>query len=91
MATTFELGKVVMTRGIQRLVEGEDFDPLPYLRRHASGDWGDALGEDDKKRNDEAVNNGTRILSAYATDHGKIWIITEAGRHATTILKPSEY
>jgi hypothetical protein len=87
---TFELGQVVMTRGVNRLVENEDFDPLPYLRRHASGDWGN-VSDVDAKRNDRAVENQTRILSSYDTEHGDLWIITEAGRHATTILKPSEY
>jgi hypothetical protein len=85
----FELGRVVMTRGIQHWVEN-GFDPIPYIRRHARGDWGD-LTEDDKRRNDEAVDKGLRILSSYETDPGDLWIITEAGRHVTTLLRPEEY
>jgi hypothetical protein len=85
----FELGQVVMTRGVQRWMEA-GFEPIQYLRRHARGDWGD-LSDEDKRRNDEAVEKGLRILSSYVTEYGKLWIITEARRHATTLLKPSEY
>ena len=52
---------------------------------------------DDAQLNDEALKDGTRIISAYSTLKGvKIWIITEATdgkgqRPATTILLPSEY
>lgn len=49
-------------------------------------------------RNDEAVQTGARILSAYhLADGTKIWIITEAeidekhNRQETTILLPEEY
>jgi hypothetical protein len=88
--TKFDLGSVVMTRGVQSWYQ-DGFNPFPYIQRHASGDWGDELGEDDKRRNDEAVEKGLRILSAYSTDHGKMWIITEADRSATTLLRPEEY
>src|ERR1022692_4687412 len=52
--------------------------PLPYLVRHAAGDWGD-LDQDDKAENESALKDGHRILSAYRlADHTRIWIITEA-------------
>ena len=85
----FDLGRIVMTRGVNRMVRN-GLDPIDYIRRHARGDWGD-LDEGDKRRNEEAVDKGLRILSAYETEHGKIWIITEADRHATTVLRPDEY
>ena len=54
-----------------------------------------AVAEEDKSENDLAVKRGDlRIFSAYETDIenvGKIWIITEADRSATTILLPSDY
>ena len=55
------------------------------------------VDEEDKRANDQAVVDGSRILSAYQTLLGvKIWIITEAAddegkRAATTIITPSEY
>jgi hypothetical protein len=59
--------------------------------RHARGDWGD-VDAHDKRANDAAVKQGTRIVSAYVLDDGtRVWIITEADRSSTTILLPEEY
>jgi len=59
--------------------------------RHATCDWGD-VSEDDGWLNDEALDQGERLLSAYHTANGeKIWIITEADRSATTMLMPEEH
>ncbi len=69
---------------------------MEFLSRHGAGDWGDVCDED-KRLNDEALKDGSRILSAYKTTTGvKLWIITEAAddngqRAATTILLPEEY
>ena len=87
----FELGHVVATAGAAAL--GVDF--MPYLPRHAAGDWGE-LDAFDKRQNDRAVRKGLRILSAYDVHVGdgqteRIWIITEADRSTTTVLLPSEY
>lgn len=87
----FELGYVVATAGAAAL--GVDF--MPYLARHAAGDWGE-LDAFDKRQNDRAVREGLRILSAYdvPVDGGeteRIWIITEWDRSTTTVLLPSEY
>jgi hypothetical protein len=64
---------------------------LPYVQRHSSGDWGD-VGLEDWNANDEALALGARLLSAYQLEtQGRLWIITEADRSATTILLPAEY
>src|SRR5689334_22275727 len=69
---------------------------LQLLARHVGGDWGD-LDDEDKRLNDEALKDGSRLLSAYNLRSGiRIWIITEAAddsghRAATTILLPDEY
>jgi len=64
---------------------------LPYVRRHASGDWGD-VSEEDRRANDDAVVTGARLFSAYELPAGaRLWIITEADRSATTVLRPDEY
>ena len=89
-AGLFDPGKYVITRSLQE----NTARLMPYLLRHLKGDWGD-LAEEDKSENDLAVKAGDlRIFSAYETnieDVGKIWIITEADRSATTILLPSDY
>jgi hypothetical protein len=88
----FPLGHTVITPGIRELaLKGFNFGPL--LERHANGDWGD-LSDNDIAYNDAALDNGDeRIFSSYNTDispDGKVWIITEADRSATTVLLPSE-
>lgn len=82
----FPLGQLLTTPGAQEVVP----DPSDIIRRHASGDWG-TVSEEDWKLNDESLDNGGRLLSAYEVDGTKIWIITEADRSATTILLPEEY
>ena len=82
----FELGRLLATPGTLEL----GIDLLPYLERHASCDWGDMCPED-KQENDYSLTRHLRLFSAYETPQGKIWIITEADRSATTILLPDEY
>lgn len=92
--TRINLGhRVVMTAGVN-----EDFEPsvvMECLCRHHHGDWGDLCAED-KEANDIAhrTNDG-RLFSAYNTDQGKLWIITDGlcdpSVRATTVLRPSDY
>lgn len=88
----FTPGQVVMTCGVDALVEQGRLNPIPFLRRHLSGDWGD-LDEDDRRSNDAALASGeARLLSSYQVDPDlKLWIITEWDRSVTTLLLPSEY
>jgi hypothetical protein len=87
---SFELGRLLATPGVLEAAGDEDL--LPYLSRHARGDWG-TVDAADKRANELALKEGTRLLSAYMLRDGttKIWIITEADRSATTILLPDEY
>jgi hypothetical protein len=86
----FKGGTLVLTRGINDVVADGKLRPLTYLRRHFAGDWGD-LTDDDRAANEDALKYGSRLFSAYNTEAGKIWIITEADRSATTVLFPDEY
>ena len=85
----FKHGQIVATQGALSLEE-QGVKLLTYLHRHLSGDWGD-LDEEDKAENDFSIEHGFRILSAYNTPLGKLWIITEADRSVTTFLLPEEY
>ncbi len=94
---SFDLGRVVATPGALTALEENSVSPDDLLDRHIGGDWGD-LCDEDKMANVMAIQNGSRILSAYTLpDATKIWIITDAviddkgGRYATTLLLPSEY
>ena len=92
----FSIGKLLATPAALEALEEADVDIIDLIERHIAKDWGD-LSEYDTRLNDEALHDGSRILSAYIlpTDV-KIWIITEAAdddgeRAATTALLPEEY
>jgi hypothetical protein len=83
------LGMLVATPNALANVSSEEIQRA--LQRHVSGDWGE-LDAEDKKANDEALQSGERLLSAYKTATGtKFWIITEADRSVTTVLLPEDY
>jgi hypothetical protein len=86
----FALGQIVATPGALELMKASNIDGLALLQRHVTGDWGE-LGEADKQENELSVRKGFRILSAYGTGDRKLWVITEADRSVTTILRPDEY
>ncbi len=87
----FEPGQIIATPGALEAFRASGDDPLAYLIRHVAGDWGD-VDADDRRENELSLQNGWRILSCYRLKNGtRIWIITEAGRSATTILLPEEY
>lgn len=88
----FSPGPVVMTTGVDELVHQGRLNPVPCLRRHLHGDWGD-LSDNDRRLNDAALKSGEdRLFSSYqVTPDLKLWIITEWDRSVTTLLLPSEY
>ncbi len=92
----FSLGLVLASPAALAVLKDAGKLPSEFLDRHASGDWGE-LPDGDRQLNDEALRDGSRLLSAYVVHGGKkIWIITEAAddqgqREATTILLPEEY
>jgi hypothetical protein len=72
-------------------LEDSDDTPSALILRHVTGDYGD-LCDEDKQANDDAVENGLRILSAYKLSGGtRLWLISEADRSVTTLLLPEEY
>jgi len=92
----FGLGQILATPGALRALEVSDQTPQFFLARHVRGDWGE-VPQEDKQLNDQAIIDGSRLLSAYRTLKGeRIWVITEAtddqgNRLATTLLLPDEY
>ena len=81
------------TRGINiAMNKNPDFavELLKATMRYCNQDWGD-LCEEDKALNDKALITKDRVLAAYNTTEGKVYIITDAGHKVTTILFASEY
>lgn len=92
MSARFSLGQVVATPGALEALAASDQTPAELLSRHQSGDWGN-LDDEDKRLNDEALVDGSRIFSAFVLKdgHTKVWCITEVGRQSTCLLLPNEY
>lgn len=66
-------------------------EALIAMRRYIAHDWGD-LDASDKQMNDDAIQTGAdRVVAAYETSCGKIYIVTEVDRSHTTVLFASEY
>jgi hypothetical protein len=90
-AHRFSLGRLVATPGALAALFAAGTSPLPYLQRHAAGDWGEC-GAEDWRANDRALRLGERLFSVdRLADGTRLWIITEADRAATMILLPEEY
>ena len=92
----FALGQILATPGALKTIQKADQSAVGFLERHARCDCGE-VSEADRRLNEEALIDGSRLLSAYRTSLGdKLWIITEAAddsgvRAARTSLPPSEY
>ena len=91
----FEPGRFLATPAVLDAVPRRTI--FAAIERHLNGDWGDVC-DSDKRANDRALKDGSRLLSAYHTPalgdkkrETKFWIITEADRSATTVLLPSDY
>ena len=95
----FNMGKVVVTKGINDLMRDNRKFALEVnlcLQRYAVKDWGN-LDAEDKQTNEDALNypDDLYLLGAYKTCKGKIYIITnriseKAGDNATTVCFPDE-
>lgn len=100
MDALFDIGinGIVATPAALAVLEEAGTLPVELLGRHLKGDWG-VVGEEDWATNDRAVQEGSRILSAYEVGHParRVWIITDGvideqgNRYTTTILLPEDY
>ena len=93
MAQNFDLGQLVVTRGVNESLENngrfaEEIAKAIWMYKYKR--WG-ATCEHDSKMNDEALESGERIVAKYETCEGEIFIITEWDRSVTTILFTHEY
>lgn len=87
----FPLGMTVITAPALMILDDDGTDARQMLDRHVRGDWGD-LGDEDKAENDRAVKTGRdRIVSRYATKVGDFYVITEADRSSTTVMRVEDY
>ena len=96
MTMKFTFKQLLATPGANEAFNRNQQSPHELLERHLSGDWGE-LCEEDKQLNEQALVDGSRLMSAYRLkDATRVWCITEAigddgQREATTFLLPDEY
>jgi hypothetical protein len=89
----FKLGELLITPGAANVVHL--VIALDRLLHHQFGHWGE-ISEEDRKANERALKDGSRLFSVYE-EEGKngenirFYIITEWNREATTILLPEDY
>ncbi|MHC1763404.1 MAG: hypothetical protein AB9869_03720 [Verrucomicrobiia bacterium] len=89
LTKSFPLGKTVITSNALHVLH--PLDAYHGLERHSACDWGE-LDPEDIEANNRAIEEGSRLLSAYHDRHGvKFWVITEADRSVTTVLLPEDY
>ena len=91
----FGLGHIVATPAALELLEKHGVDPTTLLSRHASGDWLD-LCKSDRQANEMALQDGSRILSAYLVGSDRFFVITEQvgedqTRASTCIMRAEDY
>jgi len=87
----FPLGQILATPGAIEALEESGQTINEFLDRHVQGDWGE-LCQEDWDENEYSLQEGFRLLSAYTTLKGeKLWLITEADRSSSTLLRPEEY
>lgn len=92
----FNLGQVLATPGALEALQESGQNVQFFLAKHVRGDWGEVCASD-AQLNDQALVDGSRLLSAYRTlKNTRLWCISEAAndqghRLATTLLLPEEY
>ena len=91
----FRLGHIVATPAALEQLGKHGVHPTALLGRHVSGDWGD-LCKSDLQANDMALQDGSRIFSAYVIGADKFFVITEQigedqTRASTCIMRAEDY
>lgn len=86
----FALGQVVATTPAVETMLDLGITVGDLVDRHVRGDWGNVPPED-AAENERSVRDGYRILSSYGEGDATLWVITEADRSVTTILRPEDY
>jgi hypothetical protein len=86
----FPLGQLTATPGVLAFCREHGINPLHVIARHVARDWSPMCPED-RRANERALEEGTRVFSAYSYHGENLWVITEADRSVTTLLLSHEY
>ena len=86
----FPVGRMVATPGVLAFCKSHGINPIHIFVRHLARDWGE-MDPEDRRANERAILDGSRIFSAFVYQGERVWCITEADRSVTTLLLPEEY
>jgi hypothetical protein len=86
----FSMGSVYSTPGALAVCASFPMTPDVLLIRHVTGDWSD-MSTEDQEANRRAIEDGSRIFSAYQYGEHRFYVITEADRSRTTVVLADEY
>lgn len=93
-AQKINLGQVFTTPSVQDEMRRNDwfrYDVHAAMGKFTAGDWGECF-ESDADFNDQVLEAGDdKIIGVYDTQAGRVWVMAEPWREATTILFESEY
>lgn len=93
-AQKINLGQVFTTPSVQDEMRRNDwfrYDVHAAMGKFTAGDWGECF-ESDADFNDQVLEAGEeKIIGVYDTQAGRVWVMAEPWRQATTVLFESEY
>lgn len=82
----FPFGGLTFSRQVDALIRWRLLDPMPYVRRHICGDWGE-VHEELRYYNNTALELGGYLLSSYVIgDRVHLCILTQADRRLTAVF-----
>jgi hypothetical protein len=86
----FPIGQLTATPGVLAFCREHGINPLHVIARHVARDWAQ-MDPYDRKANERALEEGSRVFSAFTYRGENLWVITEADRSLTTLLLSHEY
>ena len=78
----FNLGDIVISPGMKKLITSKNLDIVYYFTRHAAGDWGDMEWRE-KHDNNQAIINGKEVKSIHKIEDSVFNIATGSDRSMT--------
>ena len=90
MNELFNPGHIHYSAGVRLEFAARNLNPLFFLIRHFSGDWGDVSSEE-RQENEENLASGGRLFSRYNAPFGELWIVTTDDRTETFMCFPDQY
>lgn len=86
----FPLGRTCITPGALEACLSFPMPPDLLFVLHVTGNW-QTMDHEDQVANRKAIDDGSRVFSAYVFGSSRFFVITEADRSSTTILLAEEY